>query len=43
MKKSFQTKESEFTAADHSEMSGVLSLIPPNSYIYFDDKNSPNT
>lgn len=33
MKKSFQTKESEFAAADHSEMSGVLSLIPWNSYV----------
>lgn len=33
MKKSFQTKESEFAAADHSEMSGVLSLIPSNSYV----------
>lgn len=39
MKKLFQTKESEFTAADHSGMSGVLSLTLPNSYIYFDDKN----
>lgn len=27
MNKSFQTKDSEFTAADHS---GFLSLIPPN-------------
>lgn len=33
MKKSFQTKESEFAAADRSEMSGVLSLIPSNSYV----------
>lgn len=33
MKKSFQTKESEFAAADHSEISGVLSLIPSNSYV----------
>lgn len=28
MKKSFQTKESEFAATDHFEMSGVLFLIP---------------
>lgn len=33
MKKSFQTKESEFAAADHSKMSGVLSSIPLNPYV----------
>lgn len=38
MKMSFQTKESEFTAADRSEMYKVLSLIPPNSYTDFDDE-----